>query len=85
MNDKLTGIHSSGIGSEFSLSLSYLRPRSDKYLPFQNTPYNHFLFLNSGRAAIKLAWQLLRKKDKTRNICLLPGYLCSSIIQPLQP
>mgnify|MGYP001064379978 CR=1 FL=1 len=42
------------------------------------------IWLNSGRAAILWALRALRPLDSKRPRCLLPGYLCPSVVQPFK-
>jgi dTDP-4-amino-4,6-dideoxygalactose transaminase len=69
-----------GIGSEFGLSPRLLETSaSDANLPFR---HGRTLWLNSGRAGLKWAVRTLRSLESNRSICLLPAYLCPSVLQP---
>ena len=71
-----------GIGSEFGLEPALLRsPQPSARMPVRA---GRCIWLNSGRAAILWALQALRQFDPTRSTCLLPGYLCPSVVQPFK-
>lgn len=71
-----------GIGSEFGLSPHLLRaPGPSAHISVRT---GRRIWLNSGRAAIKWALQALRQVDPVRATCLLPAYLCSSVVQPFK-
>lgn len=71
-----------GIGSEFGLSPSLLIPHKlSSHGPFRK---GHCVWPNSGRAAILWALRALRQLDHRRSTCLLPAYVCPSVVQPFK-
>lgn len=71
-----------GIGSEFGLSPRLLkRPAYKTAIPLKS---GRLVWLNSGRDALKWAWASLSQHDTDRNTCLLPAYLCHSVLQPFR-
>lgn len=71
-----------GIGGEFGLSPVLLKPPGiHSRIPVRD---GRLVWLNSGRAAIQWAWKALRQRHPDRSTCLLPGYLCPSVLQPFK-
>jgi len=71
-----------GIGGEFDLSPALLKsPGICNRIPVRD---GRLVWLNSGRAALQWAWEALRQRHPDRSTCLLPGYLCPSVVQPFK-
>lgn len=70
------------IGSEFSYNIFDLVTQNNRnnFNNYFNLQKYNFLFLNTGRAAIKYLFSEIIKNSKV----LLPSYLCPSIIQPFK-
>lgn len=74
-------IHKKGINYNRTLPLSYLF--KDDLEQFNNfIPSQNYIFLSTGRCAIKLAIRMLGLSYKDE--ILLPSYLCPSILEPIR-